>query len=112
VQFRQKYILVLVSTSLILFLSCNEEEKLPEEKFIQVYVDLLILQDSTRIQPISLDSMKTIVFTKHNITLEQYDATINYYYSYPEQWEAFFDKAILYAEKLKGEGEKQTGISQ
>ena len=100
------YKLIFILFLFIPLSSCDKDSVIPEDKFIKVYVDLLILQDSSRIQPVSLDSMKTIVFTKHNITLEQYDATINYYYSYPEQWEAFFDKAIIYVEQLKGEAEK------
>jgi len=81
--------------------SCSEEEVIPEEKFIHIYVDLMIAQDTTRVNPLSLDSLKEIVFTKHNITSELYDKTIAKYNSLPEAWEEFFEKAIAYLEELK-----------
>jgi len=85
----------------LLLLSCSEEEVIPEEKFIHIYVDLMIAQDTTRVNPLSLDSLKEIVFTKHNITSELYDKTIAKYNSLPEAWEEFFEKAIAYLEELK-----------
>ncbi|MBT8386607.1 MAG: DUF4296 domain-containing protein [Ignavibacteria bacterium] len=85
----------------LLLSSCSEEEVIPEEKFIQVYVDLMIVQDTTRVNSMPLDSLKEIVFTKHNITSELYDKTVAEYNSSPENWEEFFDKAIAYLEVLK-----------
>ncbi|MDZ7626564.1 MAG: DUF4296 domain-containing protein [Ignavibacteriaceae bacterium] len=93
--------------SIFLFSSCDKGPPIPEEKFIKVYVDLLIVQDTTSADTLSLDSIKTIVFTRHNISTEQYDETINYYNSQPEKWVAFFDSATAYAEGLKKEAEKQ-----
>jgi len=81
--------------------SCSEEEVIPEEKFILVYVDLMIVQDTTRVNPLPLDSLKEIVFAKHEITSELYDKTIAKYNSLPETWEEFFEKAIAYLEELK-----------
>ena len=102
-----KYVFPLFFISIILLQGCGKEKKIiPEEKFIQVYVDLLILQDTTSTDKLSLDSLKTPVFTTHNVTSEEYDATINYYNSQPKRWEEFFDKAIAYAEKLKEATEK------
>ena len=85
----------------LLLSSCSEEEVIPEEKFIHVYVDLMIVQDTTRANSLPLDSLKEIVFTKHNITSELYDKTVAKYNSSPENWEEFFDKAIAYLEVLK-----------
>jgi hypothetical protein len=87
----------------LLFLSCEKQSPISEEKFIKVYVDLLILQDTTGTNSSAFDSLKTLVFKNHNISAEEYEATINYYNSEPKRWEGFFDKAIAYAEKLKNE---------
>ena len=78
-----------------------------EEKFIKAYVDLLIIQDTTTTDTFSLDSVKTLVFTRHNISSGQYDETINYYNSQPEKWVVLFDSATAYVEVLKKEAEKQ-----
>jgi hypothetical protein len=91
----------------LLLSACDKGPAIPEEKFIKVYVDLLIVQDTTTAETISLDSIKTLVFTKHNISSEQYDETINYYNSQPEKWAAFFDSATVYVERLKKGTEKQ-----
>ncbi|MBE0572011.1 MAG: DUF4296 domain-containing protein [Ignavibacteriaceae bacterium] len=94
--------------SLFIILSaCDKGPPIPEEKFIKVYVDLLIVQDTTTAVTFSLDSVKELVFTKHDISRKQYDETINYYNSQPEKWVAFFDSATAYAEGLKKEAEKQ-----
>ncbi len=87
-------------------LACEDKAPIPEEKFIKVYVDLLIVQDTMKTDSISVDSIKSIVFNKYNITSKAYNTTIDYYSSNPDKWEQFFDKAITYAEKLKSEAEK------
>jgi hypothetical protein len=96
----QKLLQLLIIPALLLS-SCSEEEVITEEKFVHVYVDLMIVQDTTRVYSLPLDSLKEIVFTKHNITSELYDKTIAKYNSSPENWEDFFDKAIAYLEELK-----------
>ncbi len=96
-----KFLLPLLIIFALLINNCSEEKIIPEEKFIHVYVDLMIVQDTTRTNPLPLDSLKEIVFTKHDITSELYDKTIAKYNSSPEDWEEFFDKAIAYLEELK-----------
>ena len=89
-----------------MFSACEKSPALPEDKFIKVYVDLLILHDTTNTENVSLDSLKAIVYDKNEVTVNQYDATIQYYNEHPKQWEEFFDKALAYAEKLKKDSEK------
>ena len=102
-----KYVFPTLFISIILFYGCDKEVKvIPEEKFIKVYVDLLILQDTTSTDSLSLDSLKTLVCKNHNVSDEEYNATIRYYNSEPKKWEEFFDKAINYVEALKKEAEK------
>jgi len=91
----------------VFVLSCDEEPPIPQEDFIKVYVDLLIIQDTTTAETFSLDSIKTLVFTRHNISSGQYDETISYYNSQPEKWVVLFDSATAYVERLKKEAEKQ-----
>ena len=94
-----KIIFLIIST--LILSACDKGPPIPEKEFIKVYVDLLIVQDTTSVDTLSLDSMKTIIFTRHNISTEQYDETINYYNSQPEKWAAFFDSATAYVESLK-----------
>jgi hypothetical protein len=100
-------IFTLFIVSSLLLSGCDQAPPIPEEKFIKVYVDLLIIQDTTTADTFSLDSVKTLVFTRHDISSEQYDETISYYNSQPEKWAAFFDSTTAYVEHLKKEAEKQ-----
>lgn len=85
-----------------LFLSaCDKGPPIAEEKFIKVYVDFLIIQDTSVTNPVSIDSIRNIVFFKNDLTSEQYDKTIEYYNSRPEKWEAFFDSVTAYVERLR-----------
>lgn len=96
---RIKFPLLIVP--ILIFSACDKGPPIPEEKFIKTYVDLLIIQDTSVTNPISVDSMRTLVFTKNDLTAEQYDRTIEYYNSRPEKWEAFFDSATAYVERLR-----------
>jgi len=91
----------------VFVLPYDTEPPIPQEDFIKVYVDLLIIQDTTTADTFSLDSVKTLVFTRHNISSEQYDETVSYYNSRPEKWIVLFDSATAYVEGLKKEAEKQ-----
>ncbi|MCU0333244.1 MAG: DUF4296 domain-containing protein [Ignavibacteriaceae bacterium] len=102
----QKLFLLLI-LQFIFITACDKGPPIQEDKFIKVYVDLLIIQDTTTAETFPIDSVRTLVFAKHNISSEQYDETISYYNSRPEKWAAFFDSAKVYVERLKMEIEKQ-----
>jgi hypothetical protein len=63
------------------------------------------MQDTTSANQNSIDSIKSVVFQKHNITAKDYEQTIEHYNSSPDKWDEFFDKATAYVEKLKQEAE-------
>jgi hypothetical protein len=100
-----KFLLFIVT--ILLFQGCEKDPPIQEEKFIKVYVDLLIIQDTTTVESFSTDSVKSLVFARHNISSEQYEKMLSYYNSQPEKWTAFFDSATSYVERLKKEAEKQ-----
>ncbi|UCH65772.1 MAG: DUF4296 domain-containing protein [Ignavibacterium sp.] len=80
---------------------CSEEEILPEDELIKIYVDILIAQDTTIDKSITTDSLKTIVLNKYGVPDSLYVKSIEHYKSSPVQWEAFFDNAIKYVEELR-----------
>lgn len=79
---------------------------MPEDKFIKIYVDILVAQDTTGDKSITKDSLKTIVLQKYEVKDSIYSKTIDYYNTNPEKWEKFFDRAIKEVEKLKVSEEK------
>lgn len=91
---------------LITFSACEENPPIPDQKFLELYVDLLIIQDTTTTN-FSLDSVKTLVLDRFNVSIEQYDAMLKYYNSTPEKWIVFYDSATAYVERLRVVAENQ-----
>jgi hypothetical protein len=93
--FRNKFLLLLF---LLSFAGCSQ--KINEDKFILIYSDLIIAQDTAKVNN-NLDEIKNMVFKKYNVSEKEYTETLNYYNSDPRKWEAFFNKAISHLEGLK-----------
>lgn len=94
------YLLIFLPT-LLIGLSCSKKNTIDEEKLIKVYADLLIIQDTTNAKNYSLDSIRTIVLDRYDLTLTQYKEMISELNKEPKKWEEFFDKAIAYVNELK-----------
>lgn len=86
----------LIFIVLFLFSGCKDHTIIEEDKFVRIYSNLLIATDST-----TIDSAKTDVFKRYNISGENYDKTVEYYNSNPQKWEEFFNKVIAHIEDLK-----------
>ncbi len=87
--------------------ACGEEEPVPQDKMIKIYVDLLAAQDTLADKSISTDSLRLFVLSKHGVSDSDYKQTVKYYNENPERWEDFLNKAIEYVEKLKAESEAE-----
>lgn len=61
----------------------------------------MFAQDTSLINNKNVDSVRTEIFARHNITPEDYQRTLDFYNRTPEKWESFFDKVIARIEKLK-----------
>lgn len=87
----------------IIFLSsgCNQNKIIEEEKFIQIYTDIIITKDSTSGSSQSKDAIIKNVLVKYDVTLDDYKTTVQYYNQESERWEKFFAKAIAYLEERK-----------
>jgi hypothetical protein len=81
--------------------SCSKDDILPEDKFIKIYIDILVAQDTITDNSISNDSLKTLILQKHNVTDSLFTKTIEYYNYDPAKWEKFFEEAIKQVEELK-----------
>ena len=99
-QFETKYITIIFLLTAFIF-SCSKDDILPEDKFIKIYIDILVAQDTLSDSSISNDSLKTLILQKYNITDSIYTNTIEYYNNNPDKWERFFEDAIKQVEELK-----------
>ncbi|HKJ80453.1 MAG TPA: DUF4296 domain-containing protein [Ignavibacteriaceae bacterium] len=92
------FIIPLIILSSLLLTSCSQKKGIDEAKFIKVYCDLLIAQDTTHEMN---DKMRQEIFDKYSISKEEYNSTIQLYNNNPKKWDKFFDKAITYLQKLR-----------
>ena len=97
---RTKNITIVFLLTVFIF-SCSKDDILPEDKFIKIYIDILVAQDTLSNNLISNDSLKTIILQKYNVTDSVFTKTIEYYNYNPDKWENFFEDAIKQVEELK-----------
>jgi Domain of unknown function (DUF4296) len=92
---------------LIFILSgCSNKQAIQEDKFVKIYTDIIIAQDTSNAGGAELERIKQEVFKKYNINEKQYTNTLDYMNSKPERWEKFFNDAISYVEKMKKQSRK------
>lgn len=93
----------MIFLALVFFLSygCNQNKIIEEEKFIEIYANIIIDKDTTSWTEKSEDGVIKRVLAKHNVTLDDYKTTVQYLNQDSERWEKFFSKAIAYLEQKK-----------
>jgi hypothetical protein len=102
---KTKNITIIFFLTVFIF-SCSKDDILPEDKFRKIYIDILVTQDTLADNPISNDSLKTLILQKYNVTDSIYSKTIEYYNNNPAKWEIFFEDAIKQVEELKATEEE------
>ena len=85
---------------------CSNDKVIDENKFVKIYADLVIAQDTLNGNKTVFDSVKQVVFKKYDVSQERYDSTINYYNRDVKRWENFFNKASAHIETLKSKNQK------
>ena len=90
----------------VFIFSCSKDDILPEDKFIKIYIDILVAQDTLTDNSISNDSLKTLVLQKYDVADSIFTKTIEHYNYDPAKWENFFEEAIKQVEELKATDEE------
>ena len=86
---------------MLFFIACSNDKVIDENKFVKVYADLVIAQDTLIPNKEVFDSVKTKIFKKYGVTFKQYNYTISYYNKDVKRWESFFSQAIAYIDTLR-----------
>jgi len=102
-----RYLLVLI----ILSTACRKDNHIiPEEKFVDVLVDLhladaIALHNNPRYSGFALDSAELYgtLFNNHGVTREQFDSTVRYLGSNPDEFLEIYDKVIAKLQILNDE---------
>lgn len=85
---------------------CDTNKIIEEEKFIEIYTDIIIAKDTVSETTISKDAVIKGVLDKYNVALDDYKTTVEYYNEDSERWETFFAQAITYLEKKRKDSSK------
>ena len=91
---------------MVIIFSCSKDDILPEDKFIKIYIDILVAQDTLTDNSISNDSLKILILQKYNVSDSVFTKTIEYYNYNPDKWKIFFNEAIKQVEELKATEEE------
>lgn len=89
---------LLFVSSVSVFISCKNEPPISEDKFVKIYANIILSQDTLKI---SLPHIRQNVLSKYNYTENDYNQTVKFYNTNPERWQKIFDEVIVYVEKLK-----------
>jgi hypothetical protein len=87
----------------LFFAGCSH--KINEDKFILIFSDLVIAQDTLKVNN-NIKEIKKRIFKKYNVSESEYAETLNYYNSDPRKWEPFFNKTISHLEGLRSKKRK------
>ena len=85
---------------LFLLIVAGCSKRINEDKFVLVYTDIIIAQDSLG-GNFKQDAVKSTVFKRYKISQKEYDATLEYYNNNPKKWDQFFTKAITHLQELR-----------
>ena len=83
-------------TTFLFVLDCGKGKHVPspQEKFVQVYVELVKLRERLpSTNPVFVDSSRTIL-KKYGLTKQEYDQNLAYFNEEPERWEAFYQEVL------------------
>jgi len=93
--------IIIIVCTLFLSIGCERNKIIEEEKFVKIYTDIIIANDTISNTSQLEDAVIKSVLSKHNVTLDDYKSTIQYYNQDSERWEKFFAKAVSNLEKKK-----------
>ncbi len=97
------FLFLTILPAFVFFVSsgCGESKIIEEEKFIQIYTDILVAENTVSGSAFSNETILKRTLKKYNVTLEEYKATIQYYNQDSDRWQIFFAKAIANLEAQK-----------
>jgi hypothetical protein len=102
VRFPPSYFMI-IFLAVVIYMSsgCNRNKIIEEEKFIEIYTDIIIAKDTDSETKQSKDAIIKSVLAKYNVSPDAYKTTVQYYNQDSERWEKFFAQAITYLEKKR-----------
>ncbi len=86
-----KLILLQIAAVFILCINgCTDKPPIDEDKFVNIYTDILIQQDTSDVNGKKLELIKSKVLSKYNVTGKEYSETLDFYNQKKGQMEGLF----------------------
>lgn len=98
---------IIIIISFLLLISCSKnfnqnKDILPEEKFIEITIDIQKAQALVNFKSDSLQNVRSIrlnsyneeVLNKHNVTKEKYNKSVEYYTSKPDKFNKIMEEVV------------------
>lgn len=93
---------LLIAAAGIIFAGCGPK-RLDKEKFILVYYDILLMQESRGGEIGAMELIRNEVYKKHGITDEEYRNTLAWYSEDKARWEEFYTGLTEYVKERERE---------
>lgn len=87
-----------------IFSGCSENNRINEDKFVKIYADLVIANDTLSADN-DFNKFRIEIFKRHDVSEEQYQKTVEFYNEKPERWKLFFDKVLNHVKTLQKNGQ-------
>ncbi|MDT3697167.1 MAG: DUF4296 domain-containing protein [Ignavibacterium sp.] len=95
----KKYLIILFSLLVIIvLLNCTESIPIEEKKLVKVYAEMVIMQDSTTL---STADIQKKVLGEFDISISDYEKSVDFLSKNPERWQNFYDSVIVYLQRLE-----------
>ena len=109
-----KFFSFIVLSFIILFAGCGKRKIVDKDKLANVYISILLAEDSLSFAPDSLMKVKKNIFAENNIDEKEYMLQLDAFGEDKEEWESFFnlvtaklDSMIAVEDSLKKETDKK-----
>jgi len=98
-----KFISILII--LLIIISCQSKSQNDIQKTSQIYVDLLVGEETYRGMPDSLIDNRILIFSKYETTEEEYNESFLLMEKNKEEWNKFYENALSYLDTLRAKGQ-------
>lgn len=104
----KRFVTIFVVSAALWVSACSDGKVIKDEqKAASLYVDLLVAMEQNRgTDTLKLKQARKKVYSKYDVTEDEFKATLEYYNGNKERWDSFFENVnkVLIAKRKESEG--------
>lgn len=97
-------LLLVVVVIIAIILVSRSSAPIPEEKFVQLYIELSLAHEKYKYNPPKLEEERKRILQQSKVTMDDVDKFIKAYKRKPEKWVKLWEKINQELERLQREG--------